>query len=62
VEGVGGAGGENDVVDIQEEVGRGMRSTKDEEGGVTFGGHKTERVQKRGEAKKPSMWCLLETI
>jgi hypothetical protein len=57
-----GGGGEDDVVDVEEEV-RGIRTvTKDEQGRVRLGLDKTLRTQEGGEATVPSPGCLLEAV
>jgi hypothetical protein len=35
---------------------------KDEERGITFGGDKTEGMEKGGEAKEPCPRCLFEAV
>ena len=58
----GGASCEDDIIAIQEQVGHGISSMKNEKRGVTLGGEEPESVEEAREAKKPSPGSLFETI
>jgi hypothetical protein len=59
---LGGGGGEDDVVDVEEEVRCIQTVTKDEQGRVRLGLDETLRRQEGGEATVPSPRCLLEVV
>jgi hypothetical protein len=56
------AGCDYDIIDIQDNVGGGSSSPKDEQRGVTPGGHKPNRVKECGEPKKPCARRLFDSI
>ena len=59
---VHGGGHADDVINIEEQVGRVSATAVDKQRSVRLGLHKTKRDQMRGEAAVPSTGSLLETV
>ena len=57
-----GEGGQNYIVDIEKKVSGLSRRAKNKERGIGFRGNETNSLNKCGEALKPCMWCLFETV
>ena len=57
-----GGGCENDIIDVQEQISRMCGGVEDEEGRIRAGGSKTEAVNVRSKALRPSSRRLFEAI
>jgi hypothetical protein len=58
----GGVGGEDDVINVQQQKGNGRTMAENEKRGITLGGRKTKSSDEGGEAMKPGARCLFKTI